>query len=160
MVKTDCNQDYRKLRRSSSSNYETDIKSKTKSDMIPIEKKNKTKSIEKLSRELSNRENGHNRDFIKISENPFYRELNSINSHDLFPELHNNNNNCNYKYFDELDFHKSDEFYSDRKVRSKNTESPALPPAFDDNFILRRNTPTAGLNEQKSSYYFNKQNGS
>lgn len=136
---------------------------------IPIEKQYKTKSIEKLSQELENRENNrknNGREFIKLSDNPFYRELNSLNSHDLFPELHdnhNNNNNCNnngkYRYFDEMDFHKSDDFYSDRKSRNKSSDSPALPPAFDDNFILRRSTPTAGLNEQKSSYYFNtKQN--
>ena len=128
--------------------------------MIPIEKHGKTKSIEKLSRDINYRENYQNyQNGIKINDNPFYRELNSINSHDLFPDLRDtnkNNNNYNFKYFDELDFRKSD----DKKCRNKsprNSESPALPPAFDDNFILKRSTPTAGLNEQKNSYYFNMQ---
>ncbi|CAG2165226.1 unnamed protein product, partial [Oppiella nova] len=126
-LSADCSQDYRKLKRSSSSsNYESDLKNKTKSDMISIDKHYKIKSIERLNRELSaetnnnhnnnynNYYNHNNRDFVKVNDNP--------------------------------------------KVRNKSAGSPALPPAFDDNFILRRSTPTAGLkDQQKSSYFFGKQ---
>jgi hypothetical protein len=84
--------------------------------------------------------------------------LNSLSSEDLFPELHNHNNNN--KYFDKIDYFKSDDYYSDRRIKSNNNkiDSSGLPPAFDDNFILRRSTPTAGLNEQKLNFFYQKPN--
>jgi hypothetical protein len=151
-LRTDSKQDTRKLRRSSS-NCDTDINNKNISENALNERYYKTKSIEKsqLSRENS-------REIRKIAENPFFKQLNSLSSEDLFPELQNHNNNN--KYFDKIDYYKSDDYYSDRRIKSNNTkiDSSGLPPAFDDNFILRRSTPTAGLNEQKLNFFYQKPN--